>query len=463
MPAVASPNHYLFSHMVTDYCRCTKNDLECRGYAPPKAWVFDPHAASNKSCQPASTYTSCGHVESEHHFDHRAAGTLSPRIPRSALFRHEDFDASFAGNDISSSCSYQGRLQRGQVLLPYDCSEDYHHLQYYLEKVEPSVSSVTPYQEFWGVIVPQFAWHDGAIRHLIAAMSIAHKEVIACPVANPAGEKRLTERCNLAIHDWSMQCNTQNSVPSALVLSRILSLISYVGGDFELSKNHRRHGMRIARQTLADGDSDVNSRTLAEMILQMNLCGPGFLADEDPVIKMVDETRLRQLSVHQQVSLKHLKSIRHDFEDWMFATSRRRWFQLPAEMRHVILVTWALMNRTIGSLFDPDKAPGEAGSAFGRMFQTRTRLATQLRSNSDASEDTLADVGSSPEEESLHARFKELMAEIDCYLPTGSQRQLKRIMDTTVEVQRLTDMFLVQASDILPFRYEGSPPVQGVD
>ena len=312
------------------------------------------------------------------------------------------------------------------------------------------------------MIVPEIAWHDGAIRHLIAAMSIAHKEVIACPVANPAGEKRLTERCNMAIRDWSTQCNTQNSVSSALVLSRILSLISYAGGDFELSKSHRRHGMRIARQTLADGDSDVNSRTLAEMVLQMNLCGPGFLADEDPVIKMVDETRLRQLSEEQQISLKQLKDIRHDFEDWMFGSSRRRWFQLPPGTRHIILMTWALMNRTIGSLFDPDKAPAEAGSAFGQIFELRTRLAGQSRSNSDASEDALFDVGLSHDRQSLHANFRKLMAEIDSYFPSGSQRQLKRITDTTAEIQRLTDMFLVHASDILLVPHGESPPAPGV-
>ena len=290
--------------------------------------------------------------------------------------------------------------------------------------------------------MPQIAWHDGAIRHLITAMSFGYRENIGNPAVSSEGDKKITEQCNLAIKDWSKQCNSQNSACGALVMSRIISLINYVGGEFELSKMHRRHGMRIARQTLASSDSDGDSRRLAETLLQMNLCGPGFLADEDPVVKMVDETRLRLLSTQRQTSLRHLKNIRQDYENWMFATPRRQWLRLPTSTRRDLLVSWGLMNRTVGSLFNPETASLEAESAFGRMFAARTRRDDRATDQPYTNEDGLLG-------ESLHIGFKALMEEIDDCIRLRQLGMSERIVDATARLNKLTNIFLTQASDIL--------------
>jgi hypothetical protein len=425
--------------------------VECRGYAPPKAWLFELSSQS-KEIATGPVVNSKEHskyhvkpVDYSQHSKWTSSGNLSePLGPQDA-----DASGNFAG-------VFTSRYSPRQSPLPYAISKDYQDLQFYLEKVEPVISEVTPYQEFWGTLIPQLAWHNKSIRHLISAMGIAYKYIDGSASVDPAGEALLVEECNLAIREWTRQQNKHNSASTALVMSRIMSLINYTTGDFKMSRVQRRHGMRIARQTLADSESDAGSKQLAEKTLQMNLCGPGFIVDEDSVVKMVDETRLQLLSKEQQIALMQLKAIRHDFEEWMYSMSRQNWLRLPPQARHVILIAWGLMNRTIGSLFSPDFAATEAGSPFLRILEARTKLAQQERQDLESGEDDDHSMASSWKENiCLHAKYKSLMTKLDICFRAGDLGNSARIIDITNRIQTLTNRFLVQASGILELSSDG--------
>ena len=400
--------------------------------------MFDPDAGKGQSAQSVDQSPQRVGIGYETVLDFFAEQTS--RRQRSA-------SSESHGSDTASSGQGKAVLHT-PVLLPYAASEDCHRLQHYLEVVEPSISGITPYQDFWGVTVPQVAWHDSAIRHLISAMSIRHNEMTGSRRGRELmNDRMVSEQCNLAISDWNQQINSQNSISSALVLSRILSLIDYVGGDFELSKMHRRHCTNIARQTLADDGSDLASRSLAETMLQMNLSGPGFLADEDAVVRMVDETRMNLLSKQQQTSLRKLKIVRHDFEDWLFSTSRSRWLQLPGDTRFAILNAWGLMNRTIGSLFNGESTPNgdEVQKTFRLILAARIERAYQSIECSGA----VLYAGEADREDGLIANFKDLRDEIDALSCLDDRHKYIKLVEATQGIRRLTDLFLVYAAGIL--------------
>ena len=328
--------------------------------------------------------------------------------------------------------------------MPYSTSTECQHLGLYFDLVVQTTSEVTPNNDFWDKLIPQMAWCDSAIRHLISALAIGFRELIHAEYAGQTALSELIEQCCLAIREWSVLRNKQNSIVTGLMLSRILAKLGYTSGDFQSSIVHRLYGVRIAKEAIADSESDNHAKAHAQTTIRMDLCGPGFLAERDPVAKMVEDTRLLLFDHQYQVSIRRLRAIKHDFETWLFGVPKESWLALPGAVRCTILKTWATMNRALGSIFNPGDVPFETGNVTKRLLNAKVTRAVQ-----ETQKEGLLHDDEEMDAEALHWRFRRLMLEVDTFVLAGDIQTVNNLIQKTKEMGKLTDSFLVQAAEIL--------------
>jgi len=139
---------------LADRNRCLKSGMVCDGYAPSKIRLFDPLSSSQ----------------------HTSGGPAPADL---AVVQSQDLSIHSIGPS-------------------YGTPEEYHSLQFFLEKTSDLIS-VYSQPRFWTVILPQLSWQQASLKHSVVALSILHESLSRIPRASIRETEQLMFHYNTAI------------------------------------------------------------------------------------------------------------------------------------------------------------------------------------------------------------------------------------------------------------------------
>lgn len=184
------------SFTLTEPCRCARSGLQCEGYAPPTARMFEPDKKDERA--------------------HSQERTLAVR--RSAV----------AGPSVSS----------------FQTREETRSFQFFMRKTA-DLMSIYSLPEFWTVTVPQAAHRYTAVKHSVLALAILHEALSRTDGLNTEDNTRLVRHYNNAI-----RAVTQNQPTTDVVLMTCILFwtIENFNGAGQPCFDHMEAAQKILRE-----------------------------------------------------------------------------------------------------------------------------------------------------------------------------------------------------------------------
>jgi hypothetical protein len=218
--------------------RCARSGLQCEGYAPPIARVFEPNKKK-------------GRAQSQER-------TLAPRPSASAT---------------PTISSFQTR-------------EETRSFQFFMCKTAGLIS-IYSLREFWTVTIPQAAHQYIAVKHSVLALAVLHEALSRTDGLNTEDNTRLFRHYNNAIRAVTQSDPTTDVV---LITCILFWIIENFNGAGQPSFDHMKAAQKILREFKTSGrhtDSpyyDVISRYIEPIITDA-----AYHAQTDIVQDIIDE------------------------------------------------------------------------------------------------------------------------------------------------------------------------------
>ncbi|EXJ85229.1 hypothetical protein A1O3_05904 [Capronia epimyces CBS 606.96] len=225
--------------------RCTRSNINCLGYAPPRIRLFEP--TSSSSARPA----------------------VSTNPPSNRL-------------QLQSYLTSHPHPQGLALTSTFGTEEECQSFQFFLEKTSDLISVYSnPY--LWTVILPQATWHEPAIKHSVIALACLHLSLTTVESSSVRSNNKFVYHYNNAI-----RALLEGKLPVDIVLAAcvIFWALENFNGSSQAAFDHMKAAITILGEWKAKLGPDKPADDLISTYLEPSI---------RDCIKFVSKNRLEEL------------------------------------------------------------------------------------------------------------------------------------------------------------------------